>query len=50
MQRDYTAGLANELDAQIGAIRRMGQKAKVETPTLDLVYGALVGRQHKHKN
>ena len=50
MQRDYTAGLTNELDAQIGAIRRMGQKAKVETPTLDLVYGALVGRQHKHKN
>ena len=50
MQRDYTAGLTNELDAQIGAIRRMGQKVSVETPTLDLVYDALVGRQQKHKN
>ena len=50
MQRDYTEGLANELDAQIGAIRRMGQKVSVETPTLDLVYGALVGRQQNHKD
>ncbi len=44
MQRDYTAGKSNELDAQIGAIRRMGQAAGVETPTLDLVHLALVGR------
>lgn len=44
MQRDITAGKPNELDAQVGAIMRMGQKAGVETPLHDLVYGALQGR------
>ncbi|QFQ02093.1 2-dehydropantoate 2-reductase [Corynebacterium urogenitale] len=44
MQRDITAGLPNEMDAQVGAIRRMGQRAGVETPLHDLVHGALVGR------
>lgn len=44
MQRDITAGKPNELDAQVGAIIRMGQKAGVETPLHDLVYGALQGR------
>ena len=44
MQRDITAGKPNELDAQVGAIRRMGQKVGVDTPLHDLVYGALQGR------
>lgn len=44
MQRDITAGLPNEMDAQVGAIRRMGQRAGVETPLHDLIHGALVGR------
>lgn len=49
MQRDYAAGLTNELDAQIGAIRRMGQKTSVKTPVLDVVHGALIGRQENRK-
>ena len=44
MQRDITAGKPNELDAQVGAIRRMGQRVGVDTPLHDLVYGALQGR------
>ena len=44
MQRDITAGKPNELDAQVGAIRRMGERAGVETPLHDLVYGALQAR------
>ena len=44
MQRDITAGKPNELDAQVGAIIRMGQRAGVDTPLHDLVYGALQGR------
>lgn len=44
MQRDIAAGLPNELDAQVGAIRRMGQRAGVETPLHDLVHRALAGR------
>ena len=47
MQRDFAAGLTNELDAQIGAIRRMGQAVGVETPTLDLVHLALEGRSSR---
>lgn len=44
MQRDITDGKPNELDAQVGAIRRMGQRAGVDTPLHDLIYGALQGR------
>lgn len=44
MQRDITAGLPNELDAQVGAIRRMGDRAGVPTPLHDLVHGAIEGR------
>lgn len=44
MQRDIAAGVVSELDAQLGAIRRMGDRAGVETPLLDLVQGALEGR------
>lgn len=45
MQRDYLAGIDNELDAQLGAIRRMGDKAGVDTPTLDLVQGIAEARE-----
>lgn len=44
MQRDIAAGLASELDAQIGAIRRMGERVGMATPLLDLIHGALEGR------
>ncbi|QPK78547.1 2-dehydropantoate 2-reductase [Corynebacterium lizhenjunii] len=41
MHRDIAAGLPNELDAQLGAIRRM---SAVGTPTLDLVHALLRAR------
>lgn len=50
MQRDITAGLPNEMDAQVGAIRRMGQRAGVATPLHDLVHGALEGRLASARN
>lgn len=41
MQRDIKAGLPNELDAQVGAIRRMGVKAGVATPLWDFAQEVL---------
>lgn len=41
MQRDIKAGLPNELDAQVGAIRRMGVKAGVTTPLWDFAQDVL---------
>ena len=41
MQRDIKAGLPNELDAQVGAIRRMGAKAGVKTPLWDFAQEVL---------
>ena len=41
MQRDIKAGLPNELDAQVGAIRRMGVQAGVKTPLWDFAQDVL---------
>lgn len=41
MQRDIGAGIAGELDSQLGAIRRVGADHGVPTPLLDLVGGLL---------
>ena len=41
MQRDIKAGLPNELDAQVGAIRRMGVQAGVKTPLWDFAQEVL---------
>jgi 2-dehydropantoate 2-reductase len=41
MQRDIGAGIAGELDSQLGAIRRAGAGNGVPTPLLDLVGGLL---------
>ena len=41
MQRDIKAGLPNELDAQVGAIRRMGVQAGVTTPLWDFAQDVL---------
>lgn len=41
MQRDIKEGLPNELDAQVGAIRRMGAKAGVKTPLWDFAQDVL---------
>lgn len=44
MQRDYAAGEPSELDAQVGAIRRMGVAVGVATPLHDLIHGVLTAR------
>ena len=41
MQRDIKEGLPNELDAQVGAIRRMGAKSGVKTPLWDFAQDVL---------
>lgn len=41
MQRDIKDRLPNELDAQVGAIRRMGQRAGVATPLFDFAQDVL---------
>lgn len=45
MQRDYLAGVGSELDAQVGAIRRLGNEAGVATPLHDLLQQVLEARQ-----
>lgn len=45
MQRDYLAGVDSELDAQVGAIRRLGDESGVETPLHDLLQRVLEARQ-----
>ncbi|MGP6172754.1 2-dehydropantoate 2-reductase [Corynebacterium sp. A21] len=44
MQRDVLAGAENELDAQVGAIRRMGAQVGVDTALHDLLHGILDAR------
>lgn len=44
MHRDIEAGAPNELDAQVGAIRRMAADAGVGTPLLDFTHAVLEAR------
>ncbi|QPK82730.1 2-dehydropantoate 2-reductase [Corynebacterium qintianiae] len=44
MHRDIAAGLPNELDAQVGALRRMARRGGVDTPLLDMVYALALTR------
>lgn len=41
MQRDITAGIAGELDSQLGAVIRAGDTGGVDTPVHDLIDGLL---------
>jgi 2-dehydropantoate 2-reductase len=45
MQRDIWAGKPSELEAQTGAIVRMGRAAGVPTPVNDVVYGLLKAQE-----
>jgi len=42
MQRDMMAGRPSELDAQIGAVVRLGQEVRVATPLHAFIYGSLL--------
>jgi 2-dehydropantoate 2-reductase len=41
MQRDVMEGRYSELEAQIGALVRMGQKTGVDTPVNTFIYNSL---------
>ena len=41
LQRDIMAGRPSELDSQCGAVVRLGNEVKVETPTHAFIYHAL---------
>jgi 2-dehydropantoate 2-reductase len=45
MQRDFEAGRRSELDAQVGAVVRLGAAAGVETPACRLLYDCLLPQE-----
>lgn len=45
MQRDFEAGRRTELDAQVGAVVRLGAEAGVATPACRLVYDCLLPQE-----
>lgn len=47
MQRDIQEGRPSELEAQTGAIVRLGTEAGVPTPVNDIIYRALLPQEHR---
>jgi 2-dehydropantoate 2-reductase len=47
MQRDVMAGRPSELDAQIGAVVRLGQEVRVATPLHAFIYGSLLPMERR---
>ncbi len=47
LQRDMMDGKPSELDAQAGAIVRMGRESRVETPVFDTLYTLLLPQERK---
>jgi 2-dehydropantoate 2-reductase len=47
LQRDLMDGKPSELDAQLGAVVRMGRAAGVATPLFDVIYHALLPQERK---
>lgn len=47
LQRDVMEGKPSELDAQLGAVVRMGRAARVATPVCDFLYAALLPQERK---
>lgn len=45
LQRDFEAGRRSELDAQVGAVVRLGAAAGVETPVCRLLYDCLLPQE-----
>ena len=50
MQRDVMAGRPSELEAQCGAVVRLGRKAGVPTPVNDLLYAVLLPQERAARN
>ncbi|MBI1256604.1 MAG: 2-dehydropantoate 2-reductase [Chloroflexi bacterium] len=47
MYRDIVAGLPSELDAQTGAVVRLGREASVATPINQLIYNSLILQEQR---
>ena len=47
MQRDMLAGRPSELEAQVGAVVRLGERLGVEVPVHRTIYGALVPQERR---
>ena len=47
MQRDVIEGRPSELEAQLGAVVRMGAESNVPTPVHDVLYAALLPQERK---
>jgi 2-dehydropantoate 2-reductase len=45
MQRDIMEGKPSELDAQLGAVVRMGRESGVSTPVCELLYSVLLPQE-----
>jgi 2-dehydropantoate 2-reductase len=45
LQRDFETGRRSELDAQVGAVVRLGAAASVETPACRLLYDCLLPQE-----
>ncbi|HSB65969.1 MAG TPA: ketopantoate reductase C-terminal domain-containing protein, partial [Anaerolineales bacterium] len=50
MQRDIIAGRPSELEAQNGAIVRMGLKLNISTPTHGFIYNSLLPQENQARN
>lgn len=48
MQRDIIEGKPSELDAQLGAVVRLGRESGVATPATEIVYGSLLPAQRQY--
>ena len=47
LQRDIMEGKPSELEAQVGAIVRMGREAKVATPVCETLYALLLPQERR---
>jgi 2-dehydropantoate 2-reductase len=47
MQRDVLEGKPSELDAQLGAVVRLGRASGVPTPIFETLYAALLPQERK---
>jgi len=50
MQRDILDGKPSELDAQLGAVVRMGQAAGIATPVFSTLYAALLPQERRARS
>lgn len=47
MQRDLMSGYPSELEAQVGAVVRLGRKVNVPTPLNDIIYQSLILQERR---